>query len=119
MATIKSFKDKRTEEYIQPPIIVDIDIIEYFYAADMYDVLADDNLVRLINSNGFYKTAFCEAYDLDEITVTVDGKDTTWHGAPVGVPGSFKTFIEGSDMGIMGAVGKNVKMNNINKVNGE
>lgn len=117
MATITSYKNTTTEEYVQPDVTLNIDIIEYFYAASIYEVLDDDDLVRLIDSNGFYKTAFCEAYDLDEITVNIDGNETTWYGAPIGVPGAYDTFVNGA-MGVVGTRIKNLEVLEINKVNG-
>jgi hypothetical protein len=115
MATMKSYKAAKEEEYLQPPTIVDVDIIEYFYAADIYDVLADDSLIKLIDSNGFYKTAFCEAYDMDEITVTIGTKNMTWHGAPLGVPTAYETFVKGK-IGLPGTLRKNLTVDNINDV---
>ena len=82
MATIKSFKGedalpkaKRDDELPAP---VDFSIMEYFYAATINEVLEDDGLVKLINSNGFYRTCFCEAYDLYEIVVTIGTTEYKW-----------------------------------------
>jgi hypothetical protein len=118
MATINNFKNVKKEEYVQPLVTLDIDIIEYFYAAIIYEILDDDNLVRLIDSNGFYKTAFCEAYELDEISINIDGNETVWYGAPKGVPGAYDSFVNGA-MGIVGSKIENAEIVEINKVYGE
>jgi len=82
MATMKSFKGEaalpqpKTDDELPAP--VDFNIMEYFYAARMEEILADDSLVRLINSNGFYKTCFCEAFDLYEISIILDTKEIKW-----------------------------------------
>lgn len=82
MATMKSFKGEeslpksKTDDELPDP--VDFNIMEYFYAATMNEILEDDDLVRLINSNGFYRTCFCEAYELYEITITIDNTEYKW-----------------------------------------
>ena len=82
MATMKTFKGreslpkKKQDHELPPP--VDHKIMEYIYGATFEEILADDGLMKLINDNGFYRTCFCEAFDLYEITVTVGKKDYTW-----------------------------------------
>ena len=82
MAIIKSFKSE--EAMPQPkvddelPAPVDFNIMEYFYAATMEEILADDSLVKLINSNGFYRTCFCEAFDLYEVCITIGTVEYKW-----------------------------------------
>lgn len=82
MATMKTFKGKESlpkskqDHELPPP--VDHNIMEYIYAATMNEILADNNLVRLINKNGFYRTCFCEAFDLYEIVITIGDIEYTW-----------------------------------------
>lgn len=82
MAIMKSFKGpeslikgNKPEDMSDP---VDYNIMEYLYAATMEEILADNGLVKLINSNGFYKNCFCEAFGIYEITVAIDKKECTW-----------------------------------------
>ena len=82
MAVMKSCKGPETitkgkkDHELPPP--VDFNIMEYLYGATMNEILADDALVKLINSNGFYRTCFCEAFDLYEIVVTIGTKEYKW-----------------------------------------
>lgn len=81
MATITSFKGPeipKGKSDAELPAPVDFDIMEYLYAATMNEILNDDGLVKLINSNGFYRTCFCEAFDLYEITISVGNEEFKW-----------------------------------------
>lgn len=82
MATIKTFKDKsaipkpKLDHELTDP--VDFNIMEYLYAATIQEILDDDALVKLINSNGFYKTCFCESFELYEIVISIDKEEYLW-----------------------------------------
>ena len=80
MATMKTFKGPESlpKQNKKPEKPVDYKIMEYLYAATMNEILADDDLVRLINSNGFYRTCFCEAFDLYEIVITLGDEEYIW-----------------------------------------
>ena len=74
MVTIKDVKTKVTEIELSPIVTVDMEILEYFYAATFEDVTGDDDLMDLILSNGFYKQAFCDAHQIDTMVLEHKGK---------------------------------------------
>jgi hypothetical protein len=80
MAIMKTFKGKESlpKPDKNPENPVDHHIMEYLYAATIEDILGDDDLVKLINKNGFYRTCFCEAFDLYEIVITIENKEFIW-----------------------------------------
>jgi hypothetical protein len=82
MATLKSMKVKSKEVELTPIVTVDMEIIEYFYAATFNDIICDNDLMRLIVSNGYYKEAFCDAHNIDNMVITVDKKDHKMSGPP-------------------------------------
>ena len=94
MAKIKNKKDKkdRDKPIKNPEDPVDYSILEYIYATPEETILADDILIELIESNGFYKTSFCDAFGYDEVTVTVNKKDVIWYGPPDDVPSNLEIF---------------------------
>lgn len=110
MATMKTFKGreslpkKKQDHELPPP--VDHKIMEYIYGATFEEILADDGLMKLINGNGFYRTCFCEAFDLYEITVTVGKKDYTW---------TRPHNIKRSNLQIFSHLNKKHNINNIHK----
>lgn len=115
MATLKTMKKEDRDWPEQTITLVDYDIIEYFYACELNDILDDDDLCKLIDSNGFYKTCVCEAFGMGEITLTCKGKDMTWYGPPVGVPTNFETFVLRGG-GMVGVNHKNYEQHNINDI---
>ena len=94
MATIKDKKDKkdRDQPIENPPDPVDYSILEYIYATPEETILADDTLIELIESNGFYKTSFCDAFGYDEVTIEVNKKDVTWYGPQADVLSNLEIF---------------------------
>ena len=86
MAEGKDIKIKQKGIIITEPPTVDMNILEYLYVVPYEDAMKDDALMELICNNGFYKTAFAEAHQLDTITVTVNKKD---YKIKNGAPSSF------------------------------
>lgn len=50
--------------------LIDTGIIEFIYVSNLDDLLADDELMDLILSNGYYKSALCEAQGLEKLEIS-------------------------------------------------
>lgn len=74
MATITGFETPKTIEP-EPMLIVDMNIVEYLYVADLNDILADDKLVTLITTNAYYQQILCEANEVATLKITLKGKE--------------------------------------------
>ena len=77
MATITGFETPKVIEP-EPPLVVDINIAEYLYVADLNDILGDDNLVKLIITNPYYQQIICEANEMAELRITLNGQEYTF-----------------------------------------
>ena len=93
MATINNI-NKHIQQPYNPPEI-DINILEYIYAADFNDIFDDDDLMELIANNGYYQQAFCEAFDIHDITITVKDKQYKL-SQPVNSPHTALDLINGN-----------------------
>ena len=82
-ATINTFESNEQVTFPeQTCIVIDMDIIEYFYACEMNDILNDDKLMDLIVTNPYYKEAICDAFDINEMTITHKGVKYIFNGPP-------------------------------------
>jgi hypothetical protein len=96
---------------------IDIDIIEYLYAATWDDITKDDKLMDLILSNGWYKQALMDAQGMTKLKIF---HNNNTHELTASKMESTLDIIHGKSQAvIMGATYKNIEQKNINKVNGE
>ena len=116
MATTKEVKVKNKTPKVTPPIVVDMNIIEYFYAATYEDIMSDDKLVDLILTNGYYKEAFCDAHQIDKLVIGHKNKDHKFKGSPHSVRSTLDVLQGNSKYMVLNTIFKNVKLENINKV---
>ena len=90
MAKLVDMKTYKEPEQ-QPKLVVDMDIIEYFYVATLNEILADDSLVKLIVKNGYYQQALCESQDVLTLTITCNGVQYTFvDNRPPGIPSTLE-----------------------------
>jgi hypothetical protein len=115
MVTIKSMQTKPQKPYINPPTDVDMDIIEYFYGATFNDVTCDKKLMDLVLHNGFYKEAFCDAFQIEKIVLEHRGVEYKLQGTSHREHSSLET-LQGHGPLIIGVNKLNEKLENINKI---
>ena len=106
-------RDRKIQKTKQPQ--VDMDIIEYFYAATWNDITCDKKLMKLIVHNGFYKTALCDAFGIESITLTVDGKEWKLNAPPRNVESQLAVFQGKTKVSIIDPDIVNPELENINK----
>jgi len=110
---MKEPKRKRTN------VTIDMDIVEYMYAANMEDITSDDKLMDLILANGFYKEAFMDAFGMNKIRISHRGVEHIMKGPEKGIHSTLHKLQGKEQVVIYGVTYKNVEMKNINKVYGE
>jgi hypothetical protein len=72
MATYESVQTIKPPE--ETTATVDMNIVEYLYTCPLNDIMADDNLIKLVVNNGYYKSVLCEANQIQTMTITLDGQ---------------------------------------------
>ena len=78
-------------DIIEPTFsIVDMEVIEYLYVANFEDILGDDKLMTLILSNGLYKQALCDAFNMTKISLTFNGEEYILNGPPGHIPSTLE-----------------------------
>lgn len=90
MAELTSFETYKKRDPT-PNLIVDMEIVEYFYVATLNDILNDEELVILIVQNPYYQQALCEANDVLTLTITCKNKEYTFiDNTPNDVPSTLE-----------------------------
>lgn len=92
MVTIKSMEVQKSEIELTPMVTVDMEIIEYFYAATFEDITGDDDLMDLILTNGFYKQALCDAHGIQSLVLEHKGKEHKLRGTEHNIPSTLEVF---------------------------
>lgn len=73
---------KKVETDKKDETVIDFLILEHIYSATMQEIMNDTDLFKLILSNGFYKSAFCEAFMIEKLVISVDGVEHILNGPP-------------------------------------
>jgi hypothetical protein len=116
VVTIEKVEYRTIELPITEQPEVDMDIIEYLYAATWEDIMGDEKLVDLIMNNGYYKTALCEAFGIERMVLNVNGKTWKLAGLPRNVTSQIDLLNGKTKFSVIGAKIKNKKLENINQV---
>ncbi len=116
VVTIEKVEYRTRELPITEQPEVDMDIIEYLYAATWEDIMGDEKLVDLIMNNGYYKTALCEAFGIERMKLNVNGKTWKLNGLPRNVTSQIDLLNGKTKFNVIGAKIKNKKLENINQV---
>lgn len=116
MATIKTMKTKPLRPEVTPPVTIDMDIVEYFYAATFEDIMGDNKLVDLILTNGFYKQAFCDAHGIEDLIINHKGKEHVLKGTAHNVRSTLDVLEGKTKIMVLNAIFENRELKNINKV---
>lgn len=66
--------------YVEEVTVVDMNIVEYLYTCPLNDIIADDDLMKLIVSNGIYKRILCESNNIKSIDIIIDSETYTLYG---------------------------------------
>lgn len=85
-------KVAKRELELTPPCVVDMEILEYFYAATFEDITGDDDLMDLILTNGFYKQALCDAHGIEDLVIEHRGKEHTLKGTSHNISSTLEVF---------------------------
>jgi hypothetical protein len=116
MITIEKVEYRTKELPITEQPEVDMDIVEYLYAATWEDIMGDEKLVDLIMNNGYYKTALCDAFQIERMTVNVNGRKWKLAGLPRNINSQLDLLYGKTKINIIGAKIKNKELGNINVV---
>lgn len=116
MITIEKMETRTKELPITEQPTVDMDILEYIYGATWEDIMGDKKLVDLIMNNGYYKTALCEAFNIERMVLIVNGVKWKLQGPPRNISSQIDTFQGKTKIAVIGAKIINRELGNINIV---
>lgn len=116
MITIEKMEVRQKKLPITKQPTINMDILEYIYAATWEDIMGDEKLVDLIMNNGYYKTALCEAFEIERMVIDVNGVKWKLQGGPRNLPSQLEVLKGNSKVAIIGAKIKNRELKNINVV---
>ena len=113
---IDKIEYRKQEIPITPQPTVDMDVMEYIYAATWEDITGDEKLMNLIMNNGYYKTALCDAFEIERMTLTVGNKKWKLAGVPRNISSQLDVFYGKTKVVVADSNIINKELKNINKI---
>lgn len=96
------------QEKVANNVIVDMNIVEYLYAATWDDITSDDELLDLILGNGIYKEALADAMGMQKVILKHKDKIYEFNGSPPDVSSTLDILQGNTEITMYGIEYKNL-----------